>query len=133
MFSENITVDDYVVLKTKLLSGYNLLLEFREDHRNRFLNSMGQLKYVAINTFLCPYDLDLFTDMKNIPKENLLKSGLQAKYGISDEMVLSKFGEYQMFNFGKLVDDGKLDIDLLNRFHHNDENNKPSSINNVNF
>ncbi len=130
MFNESVTVDDYVVLKTKLLSGYDMLLEFSEDHRNRFLNSMGRLKYVAINTFLFPYDLELFTDMKSISKENLLNSGLQEKYNISDDMILNKFSEYQMFNFGKLLDDGKLDLDLLNRFHYDSgENNKPDAIN----
>ena len=130
MFNENVTIDDYIVLKTKLLSGYNMLLDFSEDHRNRFLNSMGRLKYVAINTFLFPYDLELFTDITNIPKEDLLKSGLQEKYNISDEMILNKFSEYQMFNFGKLLDDGKLDLDLLNRFHYDSgENNKPDVIN----
>lgn len=125
MFNESVTVDDYVVLKTKLLSGYDMLLEFSEDHRNRFLNSMGRLKYVAINTFLFPYDLELFTDMKSISKENLLNSGLQEKYNISDDMILSKSSEYRMFDFGKLLDDGKLDLDLLNKFHHDDVNNKP--------
>ncbi len=129
MFNESVTVDDYVVLKTKLLSGYDMLLEFSEDHRNRFLNSMGRLKYVAINTFLFPYDLELFTDMKSISKENLLNSGLQEKYNISDDMILSKSSEYRMFDFGKLLDDGKLDLDLLNKFHHDDVNNKPDSIN----
>ena len=130
MFNENVTIDDYIVLKTKLLSGYNMLLDFSEDHRNRFLNSMGRLKYVAINTFLFPYDLELFTDITNVPKEDLLKSGLQEKYNISDEMILNKFSEYQMFNFGKLLDDGKLDLDLLNRFHYDSgENNKPEAIN----
>ena len=129
MFNESVTVDDYVVLKTKLLSGYDMLLEFSEDHRNRFLNSMGRLKYVAINTFLFPYDLELFADMKSISKENLLNSGLQEKYNISDDMILSKSSEYRMFDFGKLLDDGKLDLDLLNKFHHDDVNNKPDSIN----
>jgi len=128
MFNDSmkVSISDYIEVKTKLLSGYNLLLDFDEEHRTRFLNSMGVLKNVAINTFLFPYDLDLYTDMKNISQDKLLESGLQEKYNISDNMILSKFQEYHGFKFGELVDAGKLDLELLNRFHYTNNVNDSS-------
>lgn len=127
MYNKIASIDDYVTLKTKLLSGYDLLLEFSDEHRNNFLNSMGILKNVAHNTYLFPYDLDLFNDIKDAVKDKLLISGLQEKYNISDQMLLSKYQEYHGFKFGELIDSGKLDLDLLNKFHY-DKNVNNSSV-----
>ena len=74
MYQEHVSIEDYITLKTKLLANYNLLLDFNEEHRNRFLNSMGKLKTIAINTYLFPYDLDLFYDMKSVSQERVIKT-----------------------------------------------------------
>lgn len=118
MYQEHVSIEDYITLKTKLLANYNLLLDFNEEHRNRFLNSMGKLKTIAINTYLFPYDLDLFYDMKSVSQESLMTSGLQEKYHISDQILFSKYQEYHGFQFGELLSNGKLDFNLFNQFHY---------------
>lgn len=91
---------------------------------------MGRLKTIAIHTYLFPYDLDLFCDMKSISQESLLTSGLQEKYHINDQMILSKYQEYHGFQFDELLNSGKLDLNLFNQFHYLESSEQPTIITN---
>ena len=107
----------YVAVKTTVYDLYPALKKLSEEDLEKVFEHLerGGDKYfgsfragtfahdIAKNTYLFPYDNDLYLDLTSVNHEEVLDSGLQEKYGISDQLLVDKFREYRFFEFQKRV------------------------------
>ena len=118
----------YVAVKTTIYDLYPVLKKLskedlervferlKNDASKRFSNIKLVEGYLttAKNTYLFPFDNDLYNDLKGVEQKSILQVGLQEKYGINDQLLSEKHQEYHLFDFPNKV----LGSDSANRFQY---------------
>ncbi|MBE6146804.1 MAG: hypothetical protein E7168_00555 [Firmicutes bacterium] len=107
----------YVAVKTTIYDLYPALKKLAEEDLEKVFEHLerdGDKHFgssragtfasgIAKNTYLFPYDNDLYLDLDSVRQDEILDSGLQEKYGISDQLLIDKFREYRFFEFQKTL------------------------------
>ena len=120
---KNITFESYAYTKNVIYQLYPALRKLSEDDLEKIFSTFGKLENVARNTYLFPYDLDLFNEVKDMEQGILLDTDLQTRYNIDSKLLTEKYVEYKFYNFNKLLNEAELlELDSLKKFHYQDDN-----------
>ena len=118
---ENVSLKKYAYTKNVIYQLYPVLKKFSDSQLDEVFSTFGKLESVARNTYLFPYDVDLFQELNQVE----IPSFLCDKYNIDSKLLSEKYIEYRFYRFGALLlDDELLDIDLLKRFNYQEVNGK---------
>lgn len=119
---KEIIYEKYAYTKNVIYQLYPVLKKLSEEELEKIFITFKELEVVARNTYLFPYDYELWHEIKSINQSELLLSNLQNKYNITDRLILEKYQEYHLFEFGKLLQSQDLlDLDALKKFHYDNK------------
>lgn len=122
---DNVTFESYVYTKNVIYQLYPVLKELNESDLSKVFSTFGKLENVARNTFVFPYDFDLYNDIKDLDQSVVLNTDLYTKYNIDSKLLFEKYTEYKFYNFDRLLNDSELlDISSLKKFHYYDNDQK---------
>lgn len=116
--SENVSIQKYAYTKNVVYQLYPVLKGLSDNEKEAIFSTFEKLDKVARNTYLFPYDRELFNDIKKIKFELLLDSHLQEKYDISDQILKEKYEEYRFYEFGQLLNSSLLDVVSMEKFDY---------------
>ena len=115
---EKVTYENYAATKMIIYKYYSDIKTMNDVQRKELFSNFGYLEKVARNTFLCPYDIELYNDIKTISQHELFNSRLQEKYNISSRLLNEKYQEYYGYEFERLLyEDEYIDYKLVEQFH----------------
>lgn len=127
---EIISTEKYAYTKNVVYQLYPVLEKLSDIEKETVFSTFGRLDKVARNTYLFPYDNDLFNDIKEVNFELLLDSKLQQKYDINDQLLKEKYEEYHFYGFGNLLNSNSLlDIDNMKKFNYQEMVEKKEKAN----
>lgn len=118
---QNVDFKKYAYTKNVIYQLYPVLKTFNDSQLDKFFSTFGRLESIARNTYLFPYDLELFEDLNAME----IPAFLSDKYSIDSKLLSEKCIEYKFYEFGKLLLDSELlDLDSIKKFNYEETNSK---------
>ena len=121
----------YAATKMVIYNHYPDIKKMDEEQLEELFSNFGYLETVARNTFLCPYDMELYQILNNNGLSDSNVQYINKKFNIDKEILKQKWQEYLKYNYIQCVGENLIDYHIVFELSKEFLNNTSDSKKNI--